>query len=811
VTTLWQDIRYALRVLRKSPGFSAIAIFTLALGIGANTAIFTIVYGVLLRPLPFPQPERIVQLAETYKNLMDAKGLTATQLNRLRRYSEPFEFIAGYTGVGYNLTAGNAAEHLRGMPVNAEYFRVLGVHPIVGRDFLDEEDGGNGQHVAIVSYGVWSRRLGGDAGKIGQTILLNGEPFTLIGVMPRDFHPIGDEGATEPGAPDVWTPLALVAKTAGSGENISVLARLKPGVTPAQLQAQMQVVTQDFRREFPEDVGAELQLSYLPYQRMIGLDERPYLFVLLGAIGFVLLIACANVANLLLARGGVRGREISVRIALGATRGRIFQQLLTESFLIALAGGATGLFAAYAGLDSLLAIAPIDLPRAQSIHLDRAAFAFAFFVAVLTGAIFGLLPALKTASVNVIEALKEGARTGSSAGRARLRQGLVVAEFAMSLVLLTGAGMMIATFSKLLHTDPGFNPRPILSMQYWLIGSKYNSTEQIDSFNRALIQRLQSLAGVEAAGVIAAGLPLERGGNNGVRIVGTNSSQYYNTDYREVSPGYFDAMRIPLRQGRFLSNADSDKAAPVVVVNEEFAREHFQGRSPLGEHLYVSGGLLCEVVGEVGDVKSFLDRPPRPTTFISSAQASYDTSKIFEGWYPRSVVLRASVNPLSLASVIGDAFAAVDPLVPTGPVRSMEQVRSHSLALRSFMMTLLSFFAALALLLACVGIYGVISYAVSQRTREIGVRMALGAKRADVLRLVLAEAMKLILVGVVLGVAAAVALTKAMAGFLYGVSATNPFIFLSVILLLVIVSLAACYVPARRAMRVDPMVALRYE
>ena len=811
MTTLWQDMRYALRVLRKSPGFTSIAVLTLALGIGANTAIFTVVYGVLLRPLTFPQPERIVQLAESYKDLMDAKGLTATQLNRLRRYSEPFDSIAGYTGVGYNLTAGNAAEHLRGMPVNAEYFRVLGVHPILGRDFLAEEDRGNGQHVAIVSHSVWTRRLGSDASKIGQTILLNGEAFTLIGVMPRDFHPIGDEGATEPGAPEVWTPLALVAKTAGSGENISVLARLKPGVTPAHLQAQMQVVTEDFRREFPEDVGAELQLSYLPYQRMIGLDERPYLFVLLGAIGFVLLIACANVANLLLARGGLRGREISVRIALGATRWRIFQQLLTESLLIALAGGAVGLFAAYLGLDSLLAIAPIDLPRAQSIHLDRAAFAFTFLVALLTGAIFGLLPALKTASVNVIEALKEGARTGSSAGRARLRQGLVVAEFAMSLVLLAGAGLMIATFSKLLHTDPGFNPRPILSMQYWLIGSKYNSTEQIDAFNRALIQRLQSLPGVEAAGVIAAGLPLERGGNNGVRIAGPNSSQYYNTDYREVSPGYFDAMRIPLRQGRFLSNAESDKAAPVVVVNEEFAREHFQSRSPLGEHLYVSGGLLCEVVGVVGDVKSFLDRPPRPTTFISSAQASYDTSKIFEGWYPRSVVLRAGVNPLSLASAVRDAFAAVDSLVPTGPVRSMEQVRSHSLALRSFMMTLLSFFAALALLLACVGIYGVISYAVSQRTREIGVRMALGAKRADVLRLVLAEAMKLILVGVVLGVAAAVALTKAMAGFLYGVSATNPFIFLSVILLLVIVSLAACYVPARRAMRVDPMVALRYE
>ena len=809
MTNLWQDLRYGVRVLAKAPGFTAVAILTLALGIGANTAIFTVVYGVLLRPLPFPHPERIVQLAESYKEQIGEMGLTATQLNRLRRYTDPFEYIAGYTGVGYNLAAGNVAEHLRGIPVSAEYFRVLGIHPMLGRDFLDEEDRGNGQHVAIVSYPLWMRRLQGASATIGQTILLNGEPFTVIGVMPRDFSPIGDQHAPDTGAPDIWTPLTLVAKTAGSGENISVLARLKAGVTSAQLQLQMNAVTEDFRLEFPNNIGAELQLSFVPFQRMLGLDVRLYLFVLLGAIGFVLLIACANVANLLLARGGLRGREISVRMALGASRGRIFQQLLTESVLIAVAGGALGLFAAYMGLGSLLAIAPIDLPRAESIHLDRVAFTFTFLVSLLTGVVFGLAPALKTASISVSESLKEGGRTGTSAGRARLRQGLVIAEFSMSLVLLTGAGLMIATFSRLLHTDPGFNPRPVLSMPYWLIGSKYNSTVEIDTFNRALIQRLESLPGVEAVGVIAAGLPLERGGNNGVKIAGQKNSDW-SADYREITPAYFAAMGIPVRQGRAFSDSDSDTASRVVIVNEAFAREHFPGRSPLGQHL-LRDDTVAEIVGVVGDVKSHLDQPAPPTWFVPAAQASYGTSKLFEGWFPRSVVVRAGVSPLGLARAVRDAFAAIDPLVPTGPVRSMQQVLSHSLAMRSFMMTLLSLFATLALLLASVGIYGVISYAVSQRTREIGVRMALGAKRGDVLRLVLGEAMKLILIGVAVGIAAALALTKAMASFLYGVSAADPFILVSVILLLMIVALAACYVPARRAMRVDPIVALRYE
>ena len=810
MTTLWQDIRFGLRVLAKSPAFTLVAVLTLALGIGANTAIFTIVYGVLLRPLPFPYPERIVELADSYKEQSEEMSIDSRELKQLPTYKEPFENIAGYTSVGYNLAVGNAAEHLRGMPVDSAYFSVLGIHPALGRDFIPEDNAGDGQHVAIISHNLWARRFASDPAMIGRNILLNGEPFTLIGVMPRDFASIAvATDLPNSGSADVWTPLALVAKTAGSGENIGVLARLKPGVTPAQLQAQMEIVTQDFRREFPNVVGKELVISFRPYQQMIGADVRSYLLLLLGSIGFVLLIACANVANLFLARGSLRGREIAVRIAMGASRQRLFQQLLTESMLVALAGGAFGLLVAYLGLGSLLALAPVDLPRVSDVHLDGWVFAFTFLISLLTGILFGLAPALEASRTGINEALKEGAGRASAApGRARLRQLLIIGEFALSVILLTGAGLMIATFSKLIHTDPGFNPHQILSAQFWLIGSNYNSEAEIARFDRAIVQRLESIPGVDAAAVVAAGLPLERGGNNGVRM--PNSADWHSVDYREITPGYFRALGIPLRQGRTFSESDSETADKVVIVNQSFVRRHFPSSSPIGEHVFL-GKTSSEIVGVVGDVKSHVDQPAVPTTFVPAAQASYGTSALFEGWFPRIVLVRSNVDPLSLSRSVRDAIAAVDPTVPTGSIRSMEQVLSHSLALRTFMMFLLGLFAALALILASVGIYGVISFAVSQRTREIGVRMALGAHPRDVLRLILGEGLKLVLAGVVLGIIAAFALTRLLSTLVYGVSATDPLIFLSVVTLLVAVALAACFVPARRAMRVDPIVALRYE
>jgi len=809
--TIWHDLRYAVRMLGKNPGFTAVAVLTLALGIGANTAIFTVVYGVLLRPLPFPRPDRIVQLAEVYRGQSDEMDLTSKQLDHLRQYGQLFEHIAGYTDVGFNLATADEAEHLRGMPVSVEYFQVLGVRPALGRDFLREEDQGDGEHVAILSHELWMRRFGGDPAAVGRKVLMDGEAYTVVGVMPAGFDPRASSELNPGVRADVWVPLELVAKTAGSGENIPVVARLRPGVTPVQLQSQMDLVTQDFRVRYPEDVTKETVLSFRPYQAMIGADMRPFLLVLLGAIGFVLLIACANVANLLLAKSGSRGREIAVRLAVGASRSQLLRQLVTESILLALAGGALGLALASAGMGSLLAMAPSTLPRLSDIRLDARIFAFTFAVSLLTGVLFGLAPAIYATRTNLIETLKEGEGRASAGGRrSRFRKGLVAGEFALSLVLLTGAGLMIATFAKLISTNPGFDQRHVLTMQFWLTGSKYNSTPSIVNFYRAVEQRIKRLPGVKGVGIVAAGLPLERGGRKGFAIAGPKEPESINANYREISPGYFAALAVSLELGRTFSEADSATSHPVVIVNESLARRYFRGRNPTGEHVY-DNGLLSEIVGVVGDVKTYLDKPAEPTIFVPAPQARYTTSKLFEGWFPRSIVVETAGDPLALGQPVREAVAAVDPLVAAGAIRSMDQVLTHSLALRSFMMFLLSLFGGLALLLAGVGIYGASAYAVSQRTREIGVRMAMGAEPRQVLTMVLWEGLKLVLTGLVFGVAAALMLTRLLAGLVYGVSMRDPAIFIIVNVVMLFVALLACYVPARRAASVDPLVSLRYE
>ncbi len=808
--TLWQDLRFGARLLAKAPGFTAIAVLTLALGIGATTAVFSVVYGVLLRALPFPEPDRLVQLAESYKTETGEMSLDMRGWEHLQQYTQVVERYGAYTMAGFNLATGTEAEHIRGMPVSSGYFQTLGVHPALGRDFLPEEDRGEGQRVAILGHNLWVRRFGGNPGEIGEKILLNGEAYTVIGIMPPGFDTYAssfDAGA----APELWVPLALVAKTAGSGANIDVLARLKRGAGAAELQAQMAVVTQDFHKMFAGDQPQEWQMLFVPYQRMVGVEVRPYLLVLLGAIGFVLLIACANVANLLLARGGARGREMAVRIAMGASPWRLLRQLLTEAMLIALAGGALGFAFAGAGLGTLLALAPVNLPRVEDVHLNGAVLTFTLLVALVTGVLFGVAPAAYAMRTNLNDTLKDGAgRASAGAGRARLRQGLVIGELAISLVLLTGAGLMIATFAKLLNTNPGFNPHHVLSMQFWLTGSKYRTTPEIANFYRALEQRIGGLPGVEDTAVVAAGLPLERGGNNGVRIAGEQESEFHSVDYREITPGYFATLGVPLKQGRLFTSADSEKSAPVVIVTEAFVRKYLSGREALGEHVQVSG-VWSEVVGVVGDVKSYVDQPPEPATFIPAAQASFGTSKLFEGWFPRSILVRTSGDPLRLSQPVREAVKSVDAGVPTGGIRSMDQVLSRSLALRSFLMALLSLFGALALVLASVGIYGVMAFAVLQRTREIGVRMALGARSRDVLRLILAEGLRLVLAGVALGLIAAFFLTRLLQGMIYGVSLHDPLVAVAVNVIMIAIAVLACCAPARRAMRVDPIESLRYE
>src|SRR5882724_335771 len=808
---IFRDIHFGLRQLCKNPGFTAVAILTLGIGIGANTAIFSVVYGALLRPLPFLHPERIVQLTEFEEGQSDQMSVTATQLRRLQDFSDSFENIAGYTEIGLNLTSLSGAEHLRTMPVSANFFSVLGIRPARGRDFSSDEDVGTGQHVVIISYDLWIRRLAGDPTAIGRQISLSGEPYTLIGIMPKGFDSHAATGL-DPGLPfDVWAPLSLVAKTAGSGENISVIARLKPQTTPAQLSLQMNQVSRTFRKEFPSDMRAARSLLFVPFRDSIGAEIRPYLLLLFGAIGFVLLIACANVASLSLARGEIRSREIAVRCAVGASSTRIFGQLLVESLLVSLSAGIFGLVIGKATLSLFLRLAPLNLPRVNEIRLDGQVLCFTFFVSVVTGILFGTAPSLYSARSNIANTLKESLGKASAGhGRARLRRTLVVAEFALSLILLSGAGLMIATFARLLSVNPGFDPRHVITMQFWLSGSRHKTTADIASFYRNLEQRVASVPGVQTAGIVAAGLPFERGGNNGVRIAGTAESDWRFSNYRECSPNYFRAMGIALRQGREFLETDTEASAPIVVVNETFARRYLDGQNVLDRQVYING-VLRRVVGVVGDVRSFLDKPPSPSVFVPSAQASFESSRLFEGWFPRNIVARTFGQPAGVGKALRDALASVDPQIPSGVVLTMDQKRSQSLALQRFLMSLLSIFGGLALFLAGVGMYGVIAYTVSQRTREFGIRMALGAPSHAVLRAVLSDCLGLVLLAAVIGLAGIIALRGALDRIIFGINPTNPVLLFAATVLLICVALLACYLPARRATRVDPVVALRYE
>ena len=793
------DFRYALRTLAKSPGFTVIAVLTLALGIGANTAIFSVFYGVLLRPLPYGHPERLVGLAQAFPGGRSTQRVTYVQFQFLERYSHVFEALTGSSSVGFSVSNGARADRVHGERVSKDYFRVLGVTPALGRGFTQEDDQATAPSAIILSHGLWQRGFGGDPGVIGSSVLLDGAASTVVGVMPPWFR--------SPNGAEAWSTLAQVGQTVGGGKNVTVIGRLKQDLTLAQARAGMALLTDAFRTEFPRSVSKNATLDVDPYRTQIASDLEAPLRVLLGAIGFVLLIACANVASLMLGRAATREHELAVRTALGASRVRLVRQLLIESVLLGLAGGAVGLLVARQGVSLVIALASGGLSNTD-VRLDGWALGFTAVLSLATGVVFGLIPAWHATGAGLHEVLKEGsARTAGTTRQGRLRQVLVVGEIGLSLVLLVGAGLLIQTFARLIRTDPGFDPRHLAAAEIWLTGTRHDSTPEISAFYGELTARLEALPGVDAVAVVEAGLPLEGGGNTPALV----NDSVWSVDYRSVTPGFFRTLGTPVLAGREFNATDRTGSAPAIIVNQAFAHRYFTTGRSLGRTvvLRVYDDQRRQVVGVAGDVRSSPVEPARPTVFIPSAQTPAGLSRLFGNWFPIHVVIRTKGNQTVTVAQLAAVVRAVDPLVPLGRVRAMDEVLWSSLSFQRFLMLVLSVFAGLAIVLAAVGIYGVISHLVAQRTHEIGVRMTLGAQRADVLWMVVGRGATLTGLGVLLGLAGALALTRLIAGFLYGVRPTDVPTIVGVVVLLGTVALAATWLPARRATKVDPMVALR--
>jgi putative ABC transport system permease protein len=800
---MFQDLRYAVRTLARSPGFTLVAVLTLALGIGPNTAIFSLIYGVLVRPLPYPQSDRLVGLSETYQGNRRDLAVTYREFRYVEDDSPALERVAVSTQVGFNLFTGEVAERVNGLRVSRDYFVLLGARPELGRDFLPEEDQEGGASVVVLSHGYWMRRFGGDRAVVGRAIALDGQPTTIVGVMPASFRwlePI-----------DAWSTMGQVARTIGGGENLQLVGRLKAGLSFDQAQARMQPVLAAFRQEFKPRLPPEVGHEIFPLRRLVvGSIETP-VRLLFGAIALVLVISCANVANLALGRAATRDRELAVRVAIGATRGRLMRQMLTESVLLALAGGVVGLILAAWALGVLVSLMPENLTLPTEIRLDRWALVFTGAASLLVGVVFGVGPAWQAASADLHSGLKEGAgraTTGTRTGR--VRSALVVGEIALSLVLLVGAGLLLRTVANLVRTDPGFDRHRVIAAEIWLTGSRYDSTAAIAGFYDRLRERLEALPGVRSAGVIEAGIPLVRGGNLAVAVDGVYPRSTIN--YRTVTPQYFQTLAIPLKRGRAFTAGDVQGAEPVAIVSESFARQ-FLGGDGLDRMVTVGGrsSPARRVVGVVGDTKQFIGAPPTPTAFIPSAQTPAGLTRGFSSWFPIHVVVRSDGEPAALKEVVARTIRVTDSQVPLGRVRTMDEVLAASLEFQRFVMLLLVAFAALAVTLAAVGTYGVMSYLVAQSTREIGVRIALGALPGRVLGLVIRRGMLLAGIGTALGVAGALALTRLLTSQLYGVQSTDALTFAAVTIVLLLVALTACFVPARRAARVDPMIALRTE
>ncbi len=811
--TLLHDLRFGFRMLRKAPGFTMVAVVVLALGIGANTAIFSVVNAILLRPLPFQDPERLVQVwhVPPPKSFPGMARFSVSPANYLdwERQNHVFENTAIYGYRTYSMTGSGEPESVSAIGVSPNFFRVLRIQPSLGRVFLLEENQNGRGRVAVLSQSFWQTHFASDPNIVGRSISLDSLSFTVVGVIPsKSAFPTSSDPKSQP---QLWTPLAWTdAERAIRGNhNYQVIARLKPGADVKQSQAEMNTISARLEQEYPSD-DKGWGATVVPLRDQLVGDVRPALMVLLGAVGFVLLIACANVANLVLVKTLARQKEIAIRTALGASSVRVARQILSEVLLLALTGGALGLACANFGVKLIVAFLAQSLPRTTDITVDGWVLAFTLAVSVLTGVVAGLLPAVRASKTNLNDSLKLGlGRTDADSGGNRTRSVLVISEVALSLVLLIGAGLMIRTLSRLRNVDPGLDPHNVLTVLFALSSTKYDKPVQQIAFYDQLLQRVRSLPGVASAGAIDS-LPLENGGSTQPIAVDGHPalamSEQPEVAVRVVEPGFFETMRIPFFEGRALSSADTADRPSVIVISQSMAKRFWPGENPIGKRLTMSFSpeKSREVVGVVGDVKGDGLDVLDPVATLYAPLAQQPTPYM-------SLVVRTSSPPNTLVSAVSGAVHEVDRQQPALDVITMDEMVANSLSHQRFNMLLLSAFSGLALLLAVIGIYSVLAYSVRRRMREIGVRMALGAQRGDILRMILGQGTRLALIGAGIGIAAALGLTRLMSSQLFGVTATDPVTFVSVAALIVLVALLACYIPARRATRVDPMIALRYE
>jgi putative ABC transport system permease protein len=799
-----QDLRFALRQLRKNPWFAALAATVLALGIASTTGIFSVVDAVLLHSLPYPDSDQILSVSASQRSTGIGGGaVSPADYLDWAEQNNVFSFMAASRGWPVNVSTGDRPERLRSTVTSGDFFSLFRARPLVGRTLSRQDSTSGNDHVVVLGYGVWTRLFGGNLKLIGRDITINGAPYTVVGVMPANFLP---DGYGELWLPSHWgVPPNLLRpdedpRSSRDSHYLDAWARLKPGVTLSQARAEMDTIARRLEKQHP-DADNGVGVGLVTIQDNLTSDVRPVLLLLSVAVGFVLLIACANVANLVLARATTRLREVSVRSALGASRMRLIRQLLTESVLLALLGGFLGVLLAVWAIPFLMGLCPPYIRALGTVAINRDVLAFSVAASLLSGIVFGVTPALQASRVNLNAALKEGER-GTSGTHGRTRSVLAVGEIALSLVLLVGAGLLVKSFIRLMQVDPGFDPSHLLVFNVGLPPT--SAPAQQDEFYRQVIERLRALPGVQSAAAVSR-LPLA-GGNSDRSFNLPGSQTNYQADIRVSTPGYFQTMSIPLLRGRLFSDADAHGSALVGTVNEALARAVFPGENPIGKHILNFGPQLndIEIVGVVGNVRHVgLETPPRPEVYLPLGQAH---------WPSMFMAVRSRVgDPLQLTVAAQNAVASVNKEIPLANLRTMDEVIAGSVQSRRFVMQVLSIFAGIAIVLAAIGLYGIVSYSTSQRTREIGIRMALGAHRHDVLKLVLAQGMTLAIIGIALGGLASIVLTRLISGLLYGVAAMDPYVFAGMAGLLTSIALIANYIPARRAAKVDPMVALRYE